>query len=60
MPQVGIPTRGMPMGVDISQDLAGNPAAVPNANAGGLSSTTNIGGTPAGTRRAQNGSSTAQ
>lgn len=33
----------MPMGVDVNQGIAGNPNAIPNANAGGPSSTANIG-----------------
>jgi hypothetical protein len=38
-------SRGMQMGVDLGNDISGNPGAVPNANAGGPSSTENIVGT---------------
>ncbi|WP_447980288.1 hypothetical protein [Candidatus Nitrospira bockiana] len=36
-------TEGMPMGVDVSTEITGNPSATPNADAGGPSSTENIG-----------------
>jgi hypothetical protein len=41
------PSAAMPMGVDVGENISGNPAATPNANAGGPSSTENIGDTAA-------------
>ena len=41
--QMQNPGGGMPMGVDVAQDMTGNPGVVPNANTGGPSSTKNIG-----------------